>query len=145
MQPTHVNEDDANLRCHLEMIQRVITRLANNCVALKALASTITVAILFYSARMHMGETSSFWVPLTGAMAALIFWWMDAKYLYSERQFRALYDAVRRGEMDAFSMDITKHGKHVASTYSISLSWSVCFPYLANVIILLVVALNSIH
>ena len=75
-------------------------------------------------------------MPIAGVLPALVFWVLDAKYLQQERQFRGLYDAVRRDEVDEmFSMNIAKYGGKVDSVLRISLSWSVIWFYLVNVVV----------
>src|SRR5271165_383035 len=76
---------------HLEFIQAVITRMANNSFLLKGWSVTLTVTFLALAAR---NSNSKF------ALAALIppicFWFPDAYYLRQERLFRKLYDQVRQ-------------------------------------------------
>ena len=73
---------------------------------------------------------------MAGILPALVFWILDAKYLQQERQFRGLYDAVRRDEVDEeFSMNIAKYGGEVESVPRITFSWSVIWFYLVNVVV----------
>ena len=124
--------DETQLR-HLEAIQAVITRQASNSFALKTLTGTITAAVVAYSAAT---TTQSSWMPVAGVLPALVFWIMDAKYLRQERQFRGLYDAVRRDEVqELFSMNLAKYGGKVDSVLRIAVSWSVLWFYFVNVVV----------
>ena len=87
--------DDAQIK-HLEFIQAVITRLANNSFLMKGWALTV---------------------------AGLIFGFA-AYFLRQERLFRRLYDAVRRSDppVEPFSMDTRDHAAAVPSWLATALS-----------------------
>lgn len=87
---------------HLELIQGVITRMAQNSFALKGWSVTLVSALFFLSAKD--AETK---YALLSLFPALFFWGLDAYYLLLERHFRDLYDAVREGKVedDAYSMN----------------------------------------
>ncbi len=88
---------------HLEFIQAVIARQAGNSFLLKGWAVTVSGVIYGF------GVSRASWVPaLVGVIPALMFWGLDAYYLWQERRFRCLYDAVWKGNTGApvtFSMD----------------------------------------
>ena len=124
--------DETKLR-HLEAIQAVIARQANNSFALKALTGTITAAVVAYSGATTMPAP---WMPVAGVLPALVFWIMDAKYLQQERQFRELYEAVRLDQIEElFSMNVAEHGGKVDSVVRIAFSWSVIWFYFVNVVV----------
>ena len=124
--------DETKIR-HLEAIQAVITRQAGNSLALKALTGTITAAVIAYTGAATMPAP---WMPVAGVLPALVFWLMDAKYLQQERQFRGLYDAVRRDEVsEPFSMNAPAFGGEVGSLLHIAFSWSVVWFYFVNVVV----------
>jgi hypothetical protein len=55
---------------------------------------------------------------LIGLLPSITFWGLDGYYLWQERYFRALYDAVRKGEHDEqqhgfFSMNTKPYDKNV--------------------------------
>lgn len=73
---------------HLEMIQEVISRMANNSFALKGWTVTLVAGIFTLS-----GEAigTNFWflfIPI------IVFWGLDAFYLSKERSYRTLYKHV---------------------------------------------------
>ena len=93
---------DAKLK-HLELIQGVINRLAGNSFYIKGWAVVLLSALLVLVVREDRGELS-----LLGLLPVLVFWGLDAYFLWQERLFRALYDRVRlidEAEID-FSMDV---------------------------------------
>lgn len=122
---------------HLEAVQRVITRLAGNSFALKALAGTISAAVIAFAGSTE--ETSPL-ISLAGILPAVVFWLMDAQYLRLEKRFRALHDDIQRGVIEQpFSMDASSY--NVGSIFTIAWSWSVKWFYLALVVALVAVAI----
>lgn len=93
---------DAKLK-HLELIQGVINRLAGNSFYMKGWAVVLLSALLVLVVREDRGDLG--WL---GLLPVLVFWGLDAYFLWQERLFRALYDRVRlidAAEID-FSMDV---------------------------------------
>ena len=93
---------DAKLK-HLELIQGVINRLAGNSFYMKGWTVVLLSALLVLVVREDQGDLS-----LLGLLPVLVFWGLDAYFLWQERLFRALYDRVRlvdAAEID-FSMDV---------------------------------------
>ena len=123
---------------HLEMIQNVITRMAGNSFALKALAGTIAAAVIAYAGST---ENSSPWVAVAGILPSVVFWVLDAQYLRRERLFRKLYDGVRQSEVnEPFDMNIAPYDTRVEAVWRIAMSWSVRWYYLVLILVLSVVA-----
>ncbi len=123
---------------HLEAIQHVITRLAGNSFALKALAGTISAAVIAYAGST---DNSSPWVVGAGILPSVVFWLMDAQYLRLERLFRKLYDGVRQGDVhEPFDMNFIRYNSQVESVWRIAISWSVVWFYLILVVVLIVIA-----
>ena len=89
---------------HLELIQNVINRLANNSFYLKGWAVIFVAAVLGFATKDSQ--------PLYIAVALIptfSFWGLAGYYLNQERLFRRLYDAVRvmdKAEID-FAMSTT--------------------------------------
>jgi len=97
---------------HLEFIQAVITRLANNSFLMKGWA--LTVAGAFYGFAV---KGTSWKVAAIGLMPVLIFWGLDAYFLRQERLFRGLYDQVRQRNprVEPFAMNAAAYASGVAS------------------------------
>ena len=91
-----------NKHKHLEMIQGVINRMANNSFMLKGWAVTLVAGIFALASKD--AEKIYFLVAYVPIVA---FWGLDAYYLRQERLYRKLYDKVRMmddNEID-FSMN----------------------------------------
>lgn len=87
---------------HLEMMQGVVARLANEAALIRGWALTVSSAFFGFAA------TSLNWrVAAVGLLPVLAFWGLNAYYLQAERQYRCLFDRVRRRDVDveAFSMN----------------------------------------
>ena len=86
---------------HLEMIENVIQRMANNSFQLKGWAVTIVGIIGGLSAN---GSDKRFF--LLTFVPLIMFWFLDTFYLQLERKFGVLYDNVRVKNETDFSMNI---------------------------------------
>jgi len=75
---------------HLELIQAVIGRMANNSFLLKGWSVVLVSAFFALAAR----DANPSFVYLA-YFPALSFWILDGYYLWQEQLFRALYDHVR--------------------------------------------------
>ena len=80
---------EENIR-HLELIQTIISRMANNSFLLKGWTITLVAALFALAAK---DARVSF--AVLALIPGLSFWGLDAYYLRQERLYRALYDAVR--------------------------------------------------
>ena len=95
---------------HLEIIQGVINRLANNSFLIKSWSMTIiSAAILFISRNQNYSEyiILSFLIPVLG------FWILDGYFLWQERIFRGIYNDVRTQESTDFEMSISSQTKKI--------------------------------
>ena len=93
--------NDENKRCHLGMIQGIITIMGNNSFQLKEWSVGIMIAIYAFA-----GQNTNKAVIIT-VIPLIIFWMLDTYYLCLERKFRMLYDETRtkdNKEID-YSMD----------------------------------------
>jgi hypothetical protein len=95
---------------HLKLIQSVISRLANNSFLLRGWAVTLASAILALGSQ---GRSQTLCFLAIGP--AILFAFLDAYYLWQERLFRELYNAVVVGasEVKPFSMDTSFARAHV--------------------------------
>jgi hypothetical protein len=86
---------------HLKMIQAVINRMSQTSFIIKGWSVTVVTAILTYS----IVSNRSF--GLFALFPSVMFWSLDSYYLWQERLFRGLYEAVRSHSADIpeFSMD----------------------------------------
>ncbi len=88
---------------HLEMIQGIIQRMANNSFLMKGWVVTLIVAV-FVLADSTTNQ-NYFWVAF---VPIIFFWFLDSYYLTLERKYIFLYDKVRKksGKVD-FDLNIT--------------------------------------
>ncbi|TSC61216.1 MAG: hypothetical protein Greene041614_1157 [Parcubacteria group bacterium Greene0416_14] len=98
-----------NKRKHLEFIQDIVSRMAGNLFFLRGWTITLIAALL---ALFIKGSNSSYIVYFL-IVLTLVFWILDGYFLSQERQFRDLYNHVRKlkeEEID-FSMDTSEYKK----------------------------------
>lgn len=98
---------------HLEMIQAIIARMAQNSFMIKGWALTLVVAMFAF-----VPKTAGLFVPIV-LVPILIFALLDAYYLQLERRYRKLYDIVRdkaEDEVD-FELKIIDDCKTVSNKY----------------------------
>lgn len=88
---------------HLEMIENIISRMANCSFLIKGWTLTIIAAVFGLAAK-----DSDIKFVIIAYIIIPCFWWLDGFYLSQERKYRALYDKVREreGTQSDFSMDI---------------------------------------
>jgi hypothetical protein len=87
---------------HLEMIQSVVSRLANEAALIRGWALTVSAAFFAFAAKEDNWE-----VAAVGMLPVVAFWGLNVYYLRAERQYRALHDRVREigSDVEPFSMD----------------------------------------
>jgi hypothetical protein len=87
---------------HIEIIQGVINRLAGNSFLLKGWCVTLVSAMLALAAK----DSNTKFI-IVAYYPVLMFWVLDAYFLWKERLFRKLYDKIRSLEEDSidFSMN----------------------------------------
>lgn len=87
-------EDDR--RKHLELIQAVIARLANNGFLIKGWAVTLTTGVAAFA-----NKRDTPLVFLVTLVPILVFWCLDATFLYHERRYHRLYHraSIRRAKL----------------------------------------------
>ena len=120
---------------HLEMIQNVITRLANNSFSLKGWTVIFIAAVLGFAIK----ESDSNYIPLV-LLPIFAFWGLDGYYLRQEKLFRALYGKVRKlDEQDIdFEMDTSSIEDEVDSWRSTCISRTILGFYGPILIVILI-------
>ncbi|MES9857457.1 MAG: hypothetical protein ABW166_12740 [Sedimenticola sp.] len=104
---------------HLEIIQGVITRMAQNSFLLKGWSVTLTAALFALAAK----DANTRFVVIA-LLPALVFWGLDGYFLRQERLFRKVYDQVRvrSPELIDFSMDTRSFQQEVAGWFAVTTS-----------------------
>lgn len=97
---------------HLELIQGVINRMAGNSFHLKGWSVVLVSALFALAAR----DAKVYFVYLA-FLPAIAFWVLDGYFLWQERMYRKLYDAVRaeKGPNSDFSMNAYTYKEKVPS------------------------------
>ena len=92
--------NEENKRCHLNMIQQVITRMGTNSFSLKGWSVGMMIAIYAFAGHNSHKAVVVSLIPL------LVFWLLDSYYLTLERKFRALYNNVRLKKEEDIDFDM---------------------------------------
>jgi hypothetical protein len=95
---------------HLEMIQAVVARLANEAVLIRGWALTVSSAFFAFAA-----QSFSWRVAAVGLLPVVAFWGLNAYYLRAERQYRSLYDRIRKSDADVTPFSMNARAEPVAS------------------------------
>ena len=105
---------------HLEMLQAVITRMANNSFLVKGWSITLFSAILVFAAKEARIRLT--WIAL---VPIVFFWILDAYFLRQERLFRKLYEvyaAQSQTDPTDFGMKTTVVNDKVDSQFTVMVS-----------------------
>jgi hypothetical protein len=102
---------------HLEFIQNIITRMANNSFMLKGWIITILGAILGLNK-----DDVDYKIVLVGIFLTVMFWILDAYFLKQERYFRKVYDEVRKKDDSDIDFSMALEAKQTSD-----LDWFVVF------------------
>jgi len=107
----------------IEIIQDVIRRMGSNSFVIKGWAITLVVVTLLLKGSNHQVWIA--FVPL------LVFWFLDAHFLWHERMYRKLYDWVinNRLKTEEYLFDMNEYRfkdkvpSRVRIMFSITLGW----------------------
>ncbi len=128
---------------HLEIVQGVINRVANNSFLLKGWTITLVAAILV--AYVSEAKPNNKFA-LLALFPAIVFWGLDAFYMRTERRYRKLHDAICKdingntSKVKCFSMETTQFDPDVKSWIQMFFARTVWPVHLVVVVIILVVA-----
>lgn len=107
---------------HLNIIQGVINRMAQNSFSLKGWAVTLATAIVALASK----DTDKIYF-IVAYIPIIVFWGLDSYYLMQERLFRSLYNKVRELEeeqidfnMDTSSLKSNKKNKYNSCMTSVT-------------------------
>lgn len=104
---------------HLEFLQNIITRMANNSFLLKGW----TIALI--SVIVGLNKDDMGWrVVLISFFLTIVFWILDAYFLGQERYFRARYNEVRKKEPQEIDFGMGLEGKPSSDTAVIPVMFS---------------------
>lgn len=128
---------------HLEMIQRIIDRLASNSFIIKGWTITLTSALFALAAGNK--NPNFVWIALIPAIA---FWGLDAYYLRQERVVRAIYNQISlefstdniNSQVKLFSIPMREYAPHVDSWIRTLSSTTIVGLHLSIVVVIILVA-----
>jgi hypothetical protein len=82
----------------IDLIQDIIKRMADNSFKIKAWMMAITGAVLAFAKdyvfpdnEIKYNEIAGLWISIFLVLSVLIFWYLDAFFLKTERLYRSLY------------------------------------------------------
>ena len=132
-----MEQDKEILAKHLELIQGSISRLSQHAFVLKGWSVTLVAAIFALSAK-DANERYAIIALLPG----LVFWGLDGYYLWQERLFRELHNAVRKGglQTDPYCMDVSAYKSQVPGWFAAL--WTPSVGFLHGVIVAAVLAVT---
>jgi hypothetical protein len=126
---------------HVNLLQGIINRLANNSASCKTWCITLTAAFLSLSGALHQPRIVTF-----ALIPVVIFAFLDAMYLAQERAYRKLYNAIadkiRNGayaRTDAFAAAAPLPFYSVFSAFC---SWSI-YPIYGGLVLAYLIAFRS--
>lgn len=126
-------------RLHLKFIQNIITRMSGNLFFLRGWTITLIAALLALFAK------DSKFIYAIGFLCVLtlVFWILDGYFLSQERQYRDLYNYVRKlkDEKIDYSMDTSEYKKYKKNTVIFAMfSGTLMVFYIPLIIAALVIA-----
>lgn len=112
-------EEMENKVKYLEFIEGVISRMASNSFAMKGWMLTIVAALLAIYADSNPKNPSYILIAI---FPTVLFWFLDAYYLYIERKYRDLYKDVNDDNPTVKPFDLSTNsrggfGKYLSSIF----------------------------
>lgn len=120
---------------HMDYVQSVINRLANNSFVMKGWALTVSSALLGFAA-----SRSEPLLALVAVMPALAFWVLDTYFLRQERAFREMFDDVAAKVVTDFKIKPAPYAAR--QPWRVGLSISLVLFYGAIIVVSVLVAVT---
>lgn len=120
---------------HLEFIQNVISRMAQNSFLLKGWTVTLVAGLLAFANIKEM----DYKFIILAYIPAIFFWLLDGYYIRQERLFRKLYDEVRLKDSHIidFSMNTSLFNNDVDNWLFVCISRTLIMFYLPILIVII--------
>ncbi len=126
----------------IEIIQDIIKRMAFNSFMVKGWAITLVVVSLLLRGTSQYQIWIAF-IPL------IVFWYLDAYFLWQERLYRKLYDWVVRNRLKTdehlFSMDAYRFKDETQSKFRVMFSETLVWFYISIALLIVIYALAVIY
>jgi hypothetical protein len=125
---------------HMELLQAVIARLANEAALVRGWA--LTVAAAFYG---FAAKSLNWRIAAVGLLPVVAFWWLNVYYLWSEQKYRRLYNRVALADegVPAFSMDASNEAAPISKAMWSPVVWPFYLAMVAVGVILIVAGLGK--
>lgn len=139
-------EKEIILHKEIDLIQGVITRMANNSFMLKGWIVSL-IAVLLALTDQTIVATKLTYFNFILILPVLVFWYLDAFFLHKEKCYRKLYDWVIANRLTSdkflYSLDYSRFEKLEKSVWEIMFCNRTLFPFYGLIAIALIVL--SIH
>lgn len=135
------------LHKEIDLIQAIITRMANNSFLLKGWMITLVAAILALSKGTLVTDDVTYF-SLILCVPVLAFWYLDAFFLHKERCYRKLYEWVVNNRMTSnehqYSLNYTRFESQVDSEFKIMKSKTLLPFYGLTFVILICITIYNV-
>ena len=95
---------------HIELIQNIISRMANNSFTLKSWTITMITALLAF-----LAINDNIFYFFIAYIPIFVFWFLDSYYLLQERLYRSLYNEVKDLDVEKINFDLNAN-KYLSKT-----------------------------
>ena len=126
--------DEENKVKHIEMIENIISRMANCSFLIKGWTLSIVAAVFGLAAK-----DSDIKFVLIAYVIIPFFWFLDGFYLSQERKYRALYDKVRCSDSTDFTMNTIEFNNGNKTWLSCIFSRTMFCFYLPLLVVILII------
>lgn len=117
------NERKEYLMKEIDIIQSIINRMSSNSFLIKGWTITLVVATLLLDKTLLGGSKQQIFIAF---IPLLVFWFLDAYFLWQERLYRKLYEWVITNRLntddDLLNMNAHRFETQVQSRFRIMLS-----------------------
>lgn len=135
------------LHKEIDLIQAIITRMANNSFLLKGWMITLVAAILALSKGTLVTDDVTYF-SLILCVPVIAFWYLDAFFLHKERCYRKLYEWVVNNRMTSnehqYSLNYTRFESQVDSEFKIMKSKTLLPFYGLTFVILICITIYNV-
>ena len=122
---------------HIEIVQNIINRLANNSFYIKGWSITLLTALIAVYA-----STKNISFVILSILPVIIFWLLDSYYLWQERLFRKLYECIVNGEYPSdYSINLKQIETSDIKYISVVFSKTILPIYLGMIVIICLIYL----
>lgn len=144
MEETKINEI---LHKEIDLIQGVISRMAQNSFILKGWMISIIVAVLAITKDTFLTKDITYF-SLVLCLPLFVFWYLDAFFLHKERCYRKLYEWVIQNRVESnkykYSLNYKRFEKEVDCTFKIMFSKTLFPFYGITTVILITITIYNI-